>query len=577
MTAGFLKQLGFLLSITTLVKSTEAKGGDPYMRIGELLVMNALITSEQLEQALHQQRHIHKKLGEILIENGLINERQLAEALEFQLGVPVVHLDETSFDPNTVDLIPETMARKYGIIPIERKGGKIIVAMNDPLNYQAIKEVQLAAGMSVQPFIATRTEIEQAIIQNYGVMESLEELNEIIQFGVEHKASDIHLAPSDNGLAIKYRIDNALRTERTVPLHKQRALIERIKMMSNIDTAERRLPQVGRMQKQIDHKNIEIRVSTLPAVNGESIVLRIINHGDEMRKIADLGFSEANLAKLEKAIQRADGMVVVCGPAVSGKSSTLYSILHQLKREELKIITVEDPMDRRMPEITQVEVNERIGLTFAYGLQSVLLQDPNIVMIGEIRDAETVKIAARASRSGRFVISGIDENNAVSTIKRLASMSMDSYMLSAAISSIVAQRLVRRVCDQCAQAAPVSDEEMKLFETYELLHPDDQKITNKSIIGNFRTFVTAHMSGKMTVIRGSGCKLCNNTGYRGLLAIQEVLIVDDSLRKLIIQNASYDELEQHLKQCGFKTMLYDGLLKAREGMTTVEEVLKAVH
>jgi type IV pilus assembly protein PilB len=573
------------------------------MRIGELFVMNGLITEEQLEEALKQQVHTRKKLGEILIEKGLITERQLVEVLEFQLGFPVVNMYETPLDMNTVQLIPESLARKHCVIPIERKNGKIKVAMVDPLNYDAIEEIRMATNMSVQPVIAIRSEVEQAITRNYGLKESVEELmvdldklefkdeeqeandqgspivklvNQIIQSAVQQKASDIHVDPQEKQLIVKYRIDGVLRTEKALPKHMQGVLTARLKIISKLNIAERRLPQDGRIQMQVDNRRIDIRVSTLPTVHGESIVLRILDQSAGIKKMAELGLSDANLAKFEKMIQRPNGIILITGPTGSGKTSTLYSALNQLNGEDVKIITVEDPVEYRMAGVTQVQVNSQIGLTFASGLRSILRQDPNIVMVGEIRDAETAEIAVRASLTGHLVLSTIHTNSAVSTISRLIDMGIDSYLIASSLSCVVAQRLVRRVCRECAQQVPAREEERRLFEAHGLLGHEEQKLANTGTSGIFRMAASKPGDGTLMVTRGKGCGTCNKTGYRGRIALHEVLVVDEPLRRLIVQNRPLNELEQHLAQQGFQSMLVDGLMKVRNGSTTTEEVLKAV-
>ncbi|NQX59079.1 GspE/PulE family protein [Paenibacillus qinlingensis] len=573
------------------------------MRIGELFVMNGLITEDQLEQGLKQQVHTRKKIGEILIDKGLITERQLVEVLEFQLGFPVVNMFETQLDMQTVQLIPETLARKHCVIPIERKNGKIKVAMVDPLNYGAIEEIRMATNMSVQPVIAIRSEVEQAITKNYGMKESVDELmvdldkieikdeeseandqgspivklvNQIIQSAVQQRASDIHVDPQEKQLIVKYRIDGVLRTEKALPKHMQGVLTARLKIIAKLNIAERRLPQDGRIQMQVDNRRIDIRVSTLPTVHGESIVLRILDQSAGVKKIAELGLSDANLVKFDKMIQKPNGIMLISGPTGSGKTSTLYSALGQLNGDDVKIITVEDPVEYRMNGVTQVQVNSQIGLTFASGLRSILRQDPNIVMVGEVRDAETAEIAVRASLTGHLVLSTIHTNSAVSTISRLVDMGIDSYLIASSLSCIVAQRLVRRVCRECAAQVPAREDEMKLLETHGLLSGTEQQLAGTGT-GVVVPMTSPRATDKpVMVTRGKGCGTCNKTGYRGRIAVHELLVVDEPLRSLIVQNRPVSELEQHLMKNGFKNMLYDGLLKIRQGHTTIEEVLKAV-
>jgi type IV pilus assembly protein PilB len=547
------------------------------MRIGELLIMNGLITDEQLGHALKQQVNSPKKLGEILIDDGAITERQLVEALEFQLGIPAVKMDELIVDKDTIKLIDESVARKHCIFPVEKRGGKIKVAMVDPINQEAIKDIQMTTGMSVQPFIATRTDLEKVIMENYGMSESVGELIEIIELGLEQKAKFIYLDPVEDGLVIKFRINNEVKTHKKIELEKQRAIISRLKTISNLNTAETKIPQDGFIHKQVEGKNFDIRVSTLPTVNGESIHLRIIDQSEKVTKVADLGISERNMKSIEKVFTDPTGLLLVSGPTGSGKTSTLYSLLDHLNNENIKAVTIEEMMEHRMTGVTQLEVNERVGLTFSTGLQSVLRQSPDVVMLGDIPDARTAEFATRGSLAGSLVIASMYGRNAIGAINRLINMGLEPYLIASSIKGVVSQRIVRRICDECAQSVPVSDKEYKLFEAHDLLQTKDQKGEGKSIMGNFRTFVAANISGKMTVVHGGGCRYCNNTGFKGHIGLHEVLTIDDHLRELIIEKKPVKEMEQHLKQNGFKSLLYDGLLKAKEGLTTVEEVLKVIN
>jgi type IV pilus assembly protein PilB len=548
---------------------------EEHMRIGELLVMNGIITEEQLGLALKEQARHTKKLGEIMIESGFITERQLVEALEFQLGVPVVNLNETVFDLPTVQLIDESIARKHHLVPINCGGGKIKVAMIDPLNKEAIKAIQMATGMSVQPFIAMRIEMEEAINRFYGVDTTAEKLHEIIQAGVYQQARGIHIEPHEDGLMVKYRIDSSLKTQKTISKHMHETLFRRIKLLSNLNASEKRLPQNGRFQMKVDHKQMDIRVSTLPSVNGESLFLHLTDASEPLITVSELEFSEPNMQKFEKALGLPSGMILICGPEGSMKTSMLYATLTRLTNENRRIITIEDPIELRVPGITQVEVNEQLGLTFAHVLRSVLRQDPNIVMVGDIHDAETFELAIRTTLTGRMVLGGIYGSSAVKTVSRLMDMNKDSHLLGASLSCVVGQRQVRRICRQCAQSVPATADEVKLFEAHEVLQAEDQK-NGKGIIGNFRTLVSTQISGKLTVTRGTGCRVCNDTGYRGTVALQEVLLIDGKLRELITGQRPIQEIENHLVQIGYKTILYDGLLKVREGITTVEEVLKTI-
>ncbi|GAA0338460.1 hypothetical protein GCM10008967_30930 [Bacillus carboniphilus] len=545
------------------------------MRIGELLIMNGLITEEQLEKALQKQKYSFKKIGEILIEEKLITERQLVEALEFQLGIPVINLEEVKPNQATIGLIHESIARKHCMIPIEQKNGKIKVAMADPLNQEAIKDVQVASGMVVQPCLATRTELETIIIGQYGVMDSVKELSEIIGYGIQQSASTIHLDAEKDGLAVRYRVNNKLTKQKVIPKQLQETVMGRLKTMSSMNTAERKLPQTGYFQKSVHNVEYNIRVSTVPTIDGESAVLRLVKQTNEVLQLSNLGYTDSNMKRLTDAAEQLKGLILIAGPAVSGKSTHLYSLLHHIKNDERKIVSVENLVERRLDGVMQIEVNELKGYTFAEGLRTSMNQDPNIVMVGDIPDAATADVVTRVSLSGRMVIGGIHGHDGIHTIKRLLDMGIEPYLLASSLSCIVSQRVVQKVCDRCAQSTPATDEEYKLFEEHNLLEYTNQK--EKSRIGNFRSFVTTNKTSKVAVVRGEGCKVCDNVGYLGTIGIQEVLVVDDQLRELILKKKSIEDFKSYLEEREHKSMLYDGLAKAREGITTVDQVLKVVN
>jgi type IV pilus assembly protein PilB len=537
------------------------------MRIGELLIMNGLITEEQLEQALKAQVNTAKKIGEILIDHGWIDERQLVEVLEFQLGIPAVVLANIDIEQEAVRVVDESIARKYNLIPFERINNKLKIAMVDPLNGGAIQEIQIKTGLVAQPFLSTRAEVEEEIIRQYGLVETDQVLAGILSSAIEQKAGSIHFDPQERGLLLKYRIGPELKLQETIAPAKRDALIHRIKYKAGLDLAERRLPQEGHFE--MPKITAEFRVSAMPTVTGDSIVIRIMDPSAKRLKLAELGFREEHVQRFERVIQRPQGgLVLISGPCGSGKSTTLYAALHHLCGEGQRIVTVEDPVERRILGTSQVEVNEGNGLTFAYALGSALRQDPNIVMIGDIRDAETAELAVRASLSGRLVLGAMHGGHVLQTIQRLQSLGIDSYRLASTLSCIVSQRLVRRVCRHCSQTAVATDEEMRHFEAHGL---QDEEL--KHAKGNFRSFFKAKIDGKVTVTRVVGCRLCDQTGSQGFAAVHEVLEVDEPLRKLLLQNPPMSDLERHLEQTGFKPMLYDGLWKAREGVTVVEDIM----
>lgn len=567
------------------------------MRFGELMVSQGLLTEEQLEQCLRLQVQEKKKLGTVLVECGYATERQIVEVLEFQLGYPSVSLFDGGLDETAVRQIPEALARKHGVIPVRNNGDCLVLAMEDPLDYNAIEDVRLATGLAVKPVIATRTEIDQAISRWYGLQDSVEEMmielaqpleedaekeahnqsspvvrlvNQIIQNAVLQQASDIHIEPQEGQVLVRFRVDGALRTEKQLPKHMQDVLTARLKILARLNIAERRLPQDGRIQINNGARKIDIRVSTLPGVNGESIVLRILDQSAGLKKLAELGFSHRHYQLFEQALQRPNGIVLITGPTGSGKTSTLYSALQQLNRPDVKIVTVEDPVEYRMEGITQVQVHTSIGLSFASGLRSILRQDPNIVMVGEIRDAETAEIAVRASLTGHLVLSTVHTNSAVATIGRLADMGVEPYLVASSLACVVAQRLVRRICRDCAVKVPIREEERQLFTAYGML--PERKL---EVAGTGQTEPEPSSSPVM-LMRGQGCVNCNKTGYKGRLAVHEVLKADEGLRRLVAQHADADKLRRYAREQGFRTMLEDGLGKVLAGLTTTEELLRSV-
>lgn len=546
------------------------------MRIGELLIMNGFLTEEQLDEALKEQTLRPVKLGEILTTKGFITERQLVEALEFQLGVPVANLDETVSDVSAVTLVHDSIARRYRLVPLQCSGGHIKVAMEDPNNQEAIRKVQMSTGLHVKPLIATRTQVEQAILRYYGADESAVAWTEIIETAAKRKAAYIHLEPRENGLMVKLRAEQQLLALKTLPPALQKALTDRLLSLSGLDTVGQALPQYGRFLQQAGGVPLEIQVSVLPTVHGSSMVLRLTDESESAPQLSGLSFGEANLQKVEKALEQHSGLVLIAGPAGSGITTALYSCLQHLDHNRLRILSLEDPIERRMNGVSQVEVNEQTGFTFAQALRSSLRQDPNVILVGDIRDRETAELASRAALSHKLVLGGIHADHAVHAITRLSDLGLDAYRISSSLSCIVAQRLVRGICRQCAQSVPVTDEEMGRFESAGLLPAEEQKNGGKGLFGNFRSIVSAQMSGKMTLLRGTGCRLCHETGYRGLIAIQEVLPVDDTVRRWILEKRPVSELEPSLAQNGYRSMLYDGLRKARDGLTTVEEVMAAL-
>ncbi|CAM3941222.1 GspE/PulE family protein [Mesobacillus thioparans] len=542
-------------------------------RLGDLLVETELVTSEQLREALANKAE-GQKLGDALLQQGLITEQQLIEVLEFQLGIPHISLYRYPFDTKLFTLIPKEMAKRKLVIPLKKEGDKLFVAMADPMDFFTVDDLRLSTGFHVETAIATKDDILRAINKYYDSNEGFEDLlemnapienikeeiqnesdspiirlvNQLLSNASTSKASDIHIDPQETKVIVRYRIDGILRIERILPKHMQNVLIARIKIMANLDITENRVPQDGRIKVNVDFHPVDLRVSTLPTVFGEKVVMRILDMGSTLNDLEKLGFNKLNLMRFKDMISRPNGIVLITGPTGSGKSSTMYAALNKLNSEEVNIITVEDPVEYQLEGINQIQVNTNVGMTFAAGLRSILRQDPDIIMVGEIRDRETVEVAVRASLTGHLVLSTIHTNDALSSITRMIDMGVEPFLVASSLSGIVAQRLVRRVCRDCAEAHEPTKREIDIF--------------SKRGIQIDRVW------------KGRGCSSCNMTGYRGRIAIHEVLQIDGNLRKAIMNEEPVNILRDIA--VGNKTifLIDDGLFKVKQGLTTTEEVLR---
>ncbi|REE66676.1 type IV pilus assembly protein PilB [Paenibacillus taihuensis] len=543
-------------------------------RLGDLLIESSVISEEQLQQALREQSKTKQKLGDLLITSGYITEQQLFEVLEVQLGIPHVSLFKYQIDPSITQIIPESLARRYQAIPLHKEGGKLLVAMADPLDYFAIEELRMSTGFRIEPAISSKDELQRAIARHYGLQDSMSQIlgelpstdeireteitdedspvvrlvNQMIQQAVQLQVSDIHVDPGETNVAIRYRLDGVLRTERTIPKQMQGFITARLKIMAKLNIAERRLPQDGRLKMQVDYKTVDIRVSSLPTIHGEKIVLRILDLSVGVKAIDQLGFSRANYDIFKEIIGVPYGIILITGPTGSGKTTTLYSALQHLNKEDTNIVTIEDPVEYQLEGINQVHVNPQIGLTFAAGLRSILRQDPNIIMVGEIRDTETAEIAIRASLTGHLVLSTLHTNDAASSITRLRDMGIASYLIASSLVGVVAQRLVRRICPNCKAAYTPSEQET--------------------------IFLSNHGIKADKLYKGSGCGDCNQTGYRGRVAIHEVLAVNDTIRQQISQDTSVHDLRMAAEKHGLIQLMHDSLDKAAQGITSLQEVLR---
>lgn len=557
----------------------------PYdTKLGTMLKEFDFITDEQLKEALEIQKTKHRdlRLGEILVDLGYLDENDLIQVLEFQMGVPHADLKKYALDPGLATILPESLARRYLAVPLELNGNKLRVALADPANVVALDDIRKATKHSIEPLIASQKEIKRAISRLYissgpkaeEVMRSLqshetpveEELllindiddevedapvvrlaNLIINQAIQERASDIHVEPWNELVKIRYRVDGILIDRMTVPKANQAALLSRLKIMANLDISERRKPQDGRINIKRGDIEWDMRVSTLPTMYGEKMAIRILDRM-AIPSLDSLGFTEENEAIIRDAIKNPHGIFLVTGPTGSGKSTTLFSALKELNKPQVNITTVEDPIEYVLPGVNQVQANPRIGVTFANVLRSMLRQDPDIIMVGEIRDNETAGIAVNAALTGHLVVSTLHTNDAPSAVTRLVEMDVEPFLVGTTVVGIMAQRLVRRVCPNCRQKVELTEEE-KIFLANNNFQLDFQYI-------------------------GKGCSRCNHSGYRGRMGVHEILRMDRKLRQLTSKNANAEQIRDAALEGGMKTLLMDGLEKVRGGFTSLEEVLK---
>jgi type IV pilus assembly protein PilB len=544
-------------------------------RLGDLMVDAGVLSQAQLEEALKLQKETKSRIGDVLISRGFITEKQLIEVLEFQLGIPHVQLYKYKIDPTLTQMISENMARRYMAIPIRKEDNKLVVAMADPLDYIAIDDLRMSTGFQIKPVIAIKDELQRAIQRYYGMQESVDRLiqqgqtfeedaieddqrsedapiirmvNQMIDQAVQLGASDIHLDPQGDDIRIRFRLDGVLRTERTLPKNMLSLITSRLKIMAQLNIAEKRLPQDGRLQLEHGYHVIDLRISTLPTVYGEKVVIRILDTSQAVNQISRLGFSTDNERAYRRLITHSYGLVLITGPTGSGKTSTLYSAINELDKEQMNIITLEDPVEYQIDGINQVQVLPQAGLTFAKGLRSILRQDPDIIMVGEIRDSETADMAVRAALTGHLVFSTLHTNDSIGAITRLMHMEVEPFLVSSATMGVVAQRLVRRICPDCSVEVKLSEAEQELLDRKEIQ--------------------------PIRILKGTGCGRCNLTGYRGRLAIQEVLTMDDNIRNFVVERRPEPVIRQYAMEKGFVSLLDDGLHKAAQGLTSVTEVLR---
>ena len=591
-------------------------------RLAELLIKRNYITPEQLKKALDEQKLKGGRLESNLVRMGYIKEDELLSFLSAQYRVPSVKISKMEINPNVIKLIPSSVSKKYFIIPINRVGPKLTLAMADPSNIVVIDEIKFMTGFNVEPVVASETEIIDAVKKYYGgggnvaglgtvsfqssdfdlddekvnvategIMldddvvdvddfdklvhgavdnievvdtqldsdESIDMQGPIIKIvngilikAIKLGASDIHFEPYERTFRVRYRLDGVLRRDMALPIQIKNAMISRLKIMAKLDIAEKRLPQDGRIKLRMGKgREMDFRVSSIPVLYGEKVVLRLLDKSALQLDMTKLGFEESSLADLKAAIHKPVGMILVTGPTGSGKTTTLYSALSELNKESENIITAEDPIEYNFMGINQVQMHEEIGLTFASSLRSFLRQDPDIIMVGEIRDFETAQIAVQAALTGHLVLSTVHTNDAPGTISRLIDMGIEPFLISSAIVLILAQRLIRKVCMECRE--PVKVHPQLLIDLG--IPPDEVK--------------------SFPVYKGKGCSLCNNTGYKGRVGLYEVMPMREEVKELVLSRASTSEVKKEAIRLGMKTLRQSGIAKIKEGVTTIEEVLRS--
>lgn len=541
-------------------------------RIGDVLIEHGIISKEALEDAL-KEKQANELVGETLLRLGLVTENQILTSLSKSTGVERIVLSKVNITSDATKLVNEAFCRKNSIIPVEISKKSLIFAIDNPLNFTAIEELRFVTGLRPRARIAPKSDILAQIDKHYGFSRMLDELgvvvekdeedkvsltldddtpmvklvNQIISSAITAGASDIHLDPEDDQLNIRYRVDGTLETVKTFPIEIQRQMISRVKVMANMDITETRRPQDGRIINEHRDKIIDLRVSTLPTVKGEKIVLRLLDLSIYVQDISKLGLSSSDEEKIKKMIQQPNGIILVSGPTGSGKTTTLYACLNELNNDEVNIVTVEDPVEIKTRGINQVQVNRDVDVTFANALRSVLRQDPDIIMIGEIRDYETAEIAVRSSLTGHLVLSSIHTNDSVKTITRLLDMDVQPYLLASSINGIIAQRLVRKLCPECREKVIPNELEKNLLEK--------------------------HGRNSEYIYHAKGCPACANKGYVGRTAIYEILEMDDNVRTMISNKSSMLEIKNYMKSIGMISILESGLDKVISGITTLDEVL----
>jgi len=555
--------------------------------LGESLVDEGIITKDQLKEARAEEKRQGLRLRQVLVKLGFIDENDLVAFVSNKLGVPRIELGNYLIDPKIVELVPEALARKYMAIGVLKIGNRLTCAMVDPWNIFALDELRMKTNLIIEPAVATEAEIKKSLDQYYGVKGSMEDLiktldidkfgikegeevdtkklqviteepvviklvNLIVVKAVKEGASDIHIEPEENVLKTRFRVDGMLHEVSSPPKHLQSAIASRIKIMAGLDIAERRKPQDGRFSIKMEGREIDVRVSCVPTIFGENVVMRLLDAASALLTLDKMGFSKPVLEKYRKLIVRPHGIVLVTGPTGSGKTTTLYASLDKINTVEKNIITIEDPVEYKLEGIRQIQINPKVDLTFANGLRSILRQDPDVIMVGEMRDAETAEIAIQAALTGHLVFSTLHTNDAPGAVTRMIDMGVEPFLVSSSVIGVLAQRLVRTICPNCKEPYTPTREELK-----------DIGLSGES--------------GKLKFYRGKGCDKCMKTGYKGRLGIYEFMLVDDEVRNLVVGKASAEAIRNKALASGMIALKQDGIEKIKAGLTTVEEVLRVAE
>ncbi|MFH1771691.1 MAG: ATPase, T2SS/T4P/T4SS family [Candidatus Omnitrophota bacterium] len=561
-----------------MVQESNGRRLGPDKKIGDLLIEQGFVTSQQLVEALEEQKVTGEKLGQVFVRKGWVSAEDLSRILAMQTGVSTFDLSNYIIEPDIVLLIPQEVALKYKVIPVFKTGNTLTVASADPTNVFVIDELQRLTGCIIEPVSADEMAVRKAQDQYYGPGGTVKELvasidrdklkegdkmgedapivrlvNTLIIKAVQASASDIHIEPEEKYVGVRYRIDGILHHQDFIPKDLQPAILSRIKIMAALDIAEKRIPQDGRILMRTGNKDIDFRVSTCPTIHGENMVLRILDRSNMVLGLNNLGFSPENLKSFEEIILQPYGIILVTGPTGSGKTTTLYSALQKINREDINIMTVEDPVEYHFPQIRQVQVNPKAGLVFASALRSFLRQDPDVIMVGEIRDAETAEIAVQAALTGHLVLSTLHTNDAPSSFTRLMEMGIEPFLVSSSLLGVLAQRLLRKICQKCKQD----------------FYPSEAVIETLGLNDKIK--------GAIKLSQGKGCKICNNTGYRGRIGIYEFLEVTPVIHDLVIKKSSADEIREIAKQQGMIMLREAALEKLLKGVTSLQEVMRVTQ